>query len=279
MLIPIQMGFLSEFINNYIAHLPLINSFCLTTYVVASKNETEAKDFSVSIILPARNEAGNISQIVRSIPSFGKFQEIIFVEGGSNDDTWEQIQLVKNKIHVKNKKILSFKQKRKGKADAVRLGFSKSSGEILMIYDSDRTVSAHDLPKFYNVLKLGSGEFANGSRLVYPMEKDAMRILNKIGNNIFGSIFTWILGQRFKDTLCGTKAFFKSDYLKFKSFPDDPFGDFELIFGAIRNNLKVIEIPVRYKERVYGSTNIHRFKHGLLLLKMTWLGFKEFKAF
>lgn len=255
--------------------------FGITTVTIAKvKREIEGGNnkHSVSIIVPARNEEGNIPKIVPSIPKFGKSQEIIFVEGNSTDNTWKEIVKATNKksAYVKLSKI---KQKGIGKADAVKLGLSMASGEILIIYDADRTVDAKDLKKFYRVLATGMGEFANGSRLVYPMEKDAMQTLNKFGNQIFSWLFTWILGQRFKDTLCGTKAFWKKDYMKFKFSKQDPFGDFNLIFGAVKNNLKVVEIPVRYKERVYGSTNISRFKHGLLLLKITWIAFRKFRFF
>ncbi len=236
--------------------------------IIAKKRILKSKEYSVSIIIPARNEERNIPHIIKSFPKFGKNQEFIFVEGGSTDNTWNEI---------KKTKVKAYKQRSKGKADAVRLGLSKATGDILMIYDADRTVDAKELKKFYTALSSGLGEFINGSRLVYPMEKDAMRTLNKIGNILFSYLFTWILGQNFKDTLCGTKAFFKKDYLKFKKFKDDPFGDFELIFGAIRENQKVVEIPVHYKERVYGVTNIKRIYHGLLLFKMVWRGFKEFK--
>lgn len=269
-LFPVFIPLLSDLLNKIVAHFPIVNLLCLTNFIVARKVDNNKKQYSVSIIVPARNEAGNIKYIPKSIPKFGKFQEIIFVEGNSSDETWKAINKLKN--------VKIFKQKGRGKADAVRLGFSKAKGDILMIYDADRTVDAKDLKKFYLALSTGKGEFINGSRLIYPMEKDAMRILNKIGNKFFSILFTWILGQRFKDTLCGTKAFFRKDYLNFRKFSDDPFGDFELIFGAIKNNLKVIEIPVRYKDRVYGATNINRFKHGLLLLKMTWIAFRLFKA-
>lgn len=271
MLLPIYIPLISNLINKYIATLPIINNLCLNTLIVARKVEQKNTNYSVSIIIPARNEAGNVGKIAKSIPKFGRSQEIIFVEGNSKDNTWEEIQKIPN--------VVKLKQKGKGKADAVRLGFSKAKGEILMIYDADRTVDAYDLKKFYNALASGKGEFANGSRLVYPMEKDAMRTLNKLGNKLFSILFTWILGQRFKDTLCGTKVLFKRDYLDFEKFRNDPFGDFELIFGAIGNNLKVVEIPVRYKERNYGSTNISRFKHGLMLAKMTFMAYKKFKAF
>jgi hypothetical protein len=248
--------------------------------------------FSVSIVIPARNEEGNVTKIIPSIPKFGKWQEIIFVEGHSTDHTWSAITnlkfLISNQNSNSNKSnskrtIGAYKQKGKGKADAVWLGFAKAKGDILMIYDADRTVDANDLPKFYNALASDLGKFANGSRMIYPMENQAMQTLNKIGNKVFSSIFTWILGQGFKDTLCGTKALFRKDYLHMrkhnkKYFKMDPFGDFALIFGAIRNNLKVIEIPVRYKEREYGSTNISRFRHGLILLRMTIAAFREFKV-
>lgn len=241
------------------------------------------REYGVSIVIPARNEEGNIPKIVSSIPKFGKWQEIIFIEGNSKDNTWDKIQIELSKKHKGYITLKAFKQKGKGKADAVWLGFEKAKGEILMIYDADRTVSPSDLPKFYKVLASGLGEFANGSRMVYPMEHDSMRFLNQIGNKLFGFIFTNILGQSFKDILCGTKALFKKDYLYMRRFNKkyfrmDPFGDFALIFGAIKNNLKVVEIPIRYKERVYGSTNISRFKHGLMLLKMTAVAFKEFRA-
>lgn len=248
--------------------------------------------YSVSIIVPARNEEGNIPKIVPSIPKFGKWQEVVFVEGNSKDKTWgvinEQITNYKSQTINKSQKsnfkrtIKAYKQNGKGKADAVKLGFEKAKGDILMIYDADRTVPASDLPKFYNALASGQGEFINGSRLVYPMEAQAMRLLNKIGNQFFSFVFTKIFSQRFKDTLCGTKAIFRKDFLKMKKdyikyLKVDPFGDFALIFSAIKYNLKVVEIPVRYKEREYGETNIRRFYHGLLLFKLAWIALKEFK--
>lgn len=234
--------------------------------------------FSVSIVIPAKNEEGNISKIIPSIPRFGKFQEFIFTEGYSKDNTWGEIEKEIKRNHKKYLTVVAFKQRGKGKARAIWQGLKKAKGDILMVYDADRTVNPKDLTKFYNVLSAGFGEFANGNRLLYPMEGDAMQTLNKIGNLIFSWLFTWILGQRFKDTLCGTKAFWAKDFARFKYSHTDPFGDFDLIFGAIRKNLKVVDIPVRYKERVYGATNINRFYHGLLLLKMTFLAFLEFKT-
>ena len=247
------------------------------------------KDYSVSIIVPARNEEGNIAKIVSAIPKFGSWQEIVFIEGGSSDQTWEKIVEITDRPTRPSLKLRRARQTgkglpagRQGKADAVRLGFEKAKGDIIMIYDADRTVPTTDLPKFYNALANNLGEFVNGSRLVYPMEGQAMQSLNKIGNRFFSCIFTWIFGQHFKDTLCGTKAIYRQDFLEMKRdylkyLKVDPFGDFALIFAAIKHNLKVVEIPIRYKEREYGETNIRRFYHGLLLFKLAWIGLKEFK--
>lgn len=260
--------------------------FGITTITIAKpikyKFSKINKKYSVSIIIPARNEAGNIGRIIPKIPKFGKWQEIIFVEGHSRDKTWEKIQKEVDKKHIIHIKVAAYQQKGKGKADAVKLGFEKAKGDILMIYDADMTVDAKDLEKFYNALASGKAKFTNGSRLVYPMEQDAMRLLNKIGNKLFSILFTQILGVRFKDTLCGTKVMWRKDFIKHKMdylryLKTDPFGDFALIFTAVKNKLKIVEIPVRYKERVYGSTNINRFKHGLLLFKMVFQAFIEFK--
>lgn len=273
-LLPVGVPVITDIFNKYLANLPVLNNLCLIIVVIARPKPVSEKKYSVSIIIPARNEEKNIAKIIPSIPVFGKSQEYIFVEGHSTDGTWEEI----NKVAAKHKNVKVLKQKKTGKADAVKMGFSKASNDILMIYDADRTVDGGDLLKFYNALSFGLGEFASGSRLVYPMEEGAMQTLNKIGNKMFSIIFSWILGQRIKDTLCGTKAFFRKDYLNFEHTKSDPFGDFDLIFGAVRNNLKIVEIPVRYKDREYGATNIRRFKHGLMLLANVISAFGEFKA-
>jgi glycosyltransferase involved in cell wall biosynthesis len=174
------------------------------------------------------------------------------------------------------------KQEGRGKGDAVRKGFDSASGDILMILDADLTVKPEDLPKFYDAMANGDGEFINGCRLVYQMEDKAMRILNIFGNKFFSVMFSWLLEQRIKDTLCGTKVLFKSDYEKIKAnrkfFGDfDPFGDFDLLFGASKLNLKIIDLPIHYQARVYGETNISRFKHGWLLLQMCFFAMKKIK--
>jgi SAM-dependent methyltransferase len=280
-LMPLYIPALSAFINRFIANLPLLNNLCLTKFIISKKADIEETLDTVSVIVPARNEKGNIEQIVKRIPAMGAHTEIIFVEGNSTDDTLDEIKLVCEKYS--NELDLKYLvQDGKGKADAVRKGFENASCKILMILDADMTVPPEDLTKFYEAIHSGKGEFINGSRLVYPMEKDAMRTLNIIGNKFFSVMFTWILSQRIKDTLCGTKVLTKANYEKLKSTKKflgdfDPFGDFDLIFGASKINLKFAEIPIRYKSRVYGSTNISRFRHGWMLLKITFFAMKKFK--
>jgi hypothetical protein len=258
-----------------------INFFTFAKPMLIPEEVVYSKKYSVSIVIPARNESGNIENAITRLPNFGKHQEIIFIEGNSTDDTWAKIQEIQKKYSATHD-IKIGRQNAKGKADAVREGYAMATGDILMILDADLTVPPEDLPKFYDAMASGKGDFINGSRLVYPMEKEAMRFLNLLGNRFFSWAFTWLLEQRFKDTLCGTKVIFRSDYYKLvknkKYFGDfDPFGDFDLIFGAHKLNLKIVEIPIRYRERTYGSTNISRFRHGLILLRMCLFASRKIK--
>jgi SAM-dependent methyltransferase len=286
LLIPFYIPLISMIFNRYLAKLPVLKSLGLNTYTFAKpesrlqENEYEKK-YSVSVVIPARNESGNIESAIQRLPQLGNRTEIIFVEGNSTDDTWETIQKIADKYkHSHN--IVIARQDGKGKGDAVRKGFSIATGDILMILDADLTVPPEDLPKFYSAIASGRGDFINGSRLVYNMEKEAMRFLNLLGSKFFSMAFTWVLDRPFKDTLCGTKVLFKKDYERLiqnrEFFGDfDPFGDFDLIFGAHKLNLKTVEVPIRYRERTYGSTNISRFRHGLILLRMTLFAARKIK--
>jgi glycosyltransferase involved in cell wall biosynthesis len=232
-------------------------------------------------VVAARNEEGNIKNILDRIPKMGPDDELIFVEGNSTDNTWIKI-LELSKEYSSKLNIKTAQQAGKGKGDAVRKGFSLASKEILMILDADLTVPPEDLPRFYNAIKDGKGEFINGSRLVYPMEKEAMRFFNLLGNKFFALAFSYVLGQRFKDTLCGTKVISRENYKKLEKnrnyFGDfDPFGDFDLIFGAARMGLKIVEVPIIYRERTYGTTNISRWKHGVILLAMLIFAARKIK--
>lgn len=273
MFLPYYVPLLSAFINRFVSRLPLLNRMGLSQFVFAlpippirSQIYLNNK-YSTSVIIPARNESGNIELAIQRMPLFGTRVEIIFVEGHSTDDTWETIQAIQQKYrNTHNIKIMQ--QQGKGKGDAVRKSFEAATGDILMILDADLTVPPEDLPKFYNAIAMGKGEFINGVRLVYPLGKNAMRPLNTIGNHFFSKFFSYILERPIKDTLCGTKVMLKSDYQKLAANRKF-FGDFDLLFGAYKLNLKIIDLPIRYRERMFGDTNISRFKHGIILLRMS----------
>jgi glycosyltransferase involved in cell wall biosynthesis len=225
----------------------------------------------VSVIVPARNEAGNVPAIFDRVPEMGGGTEIVFVEGHSSDETYATAEAAIATRPQRRAKLL--RQTGRGKGDAVRLGFTAAGGDVLMILDADLTVAPEDLPRFYDALVSGKGEFVNGVRLVYPMQAEAMRFFNLLGNKCFSWAFSWLLGQPIKDTLCGTKALWRNDYHALVAnrayFGDfDPFGDFDLLLGAAKLNLKIVDLPIRYRERTYGTTNISRWRHGWMLLKM-----------
>ena len=235
---------------------------------------------SVSVIVPARNEAGNIPAIFERVPELGRETELVFVEGNSSDGSYNAIAAEIERHPERLSRL--YRQSGKGKGDAVRLGFERAQGEVLMILDADLTVPPEDLPRFLQALTSGKAEFVNGVRLVYPMEKEAMRFANLVGNKFFTYAFSWLLGQPIKDTLCGTKVLWKRDYERIAAnrsyFGDfDPFGDFDLLFGAARLNLKILDLPVHYGERTYGTTNIQRWRHGWLLLRMVAFAARKIK--
>lgn len=282
-LMPIYIPFISWFVNRWVAPLPIFSLFSLLNIaVVKTKNKSQFTERpSVSIVVAARNEAGNIESMIQRIPKMGDDDELIIVEGNSKDDTWAVIQEMQKK-YLSTNKIVIAQQESKGKGDAVRKGFNLASKEILMILDADLTVPPEDLPKFYQAIASGKGEFINGSRLVYAMDKEAMRFLNMLGNKFFAAAFSFVLGQPFKDTLCGTKVLSRAHYTQIANnrsyFGDfDPFGDFDLLFGAARSGLKILELPIRYRERTYGETNISRFTHGWLLLRMVIFAARKIK--
>ncbi len=267
---PLPLG---GFANRYLVKLWPFHNLALSNFVIARPAPQPAPVGrpSVSVVIAARNEAGNIKSIFERVPKMGSKTEIVFVEGHSRDNTYKTIA-DEIPLHPSTPSLL-LRQLGIGKADAIRLGFEKASGDILMILDADLTVPPEDLPRFYDAIVSGKGEFINGVRLVYPMEKEAMRTLNFIGNKLFSMAFSWLLGQPIKDTLCGTKVMWREDYEKIAAnrsfFGDfDPFGDFDLIFGAAKLNRKIVDLPIRYRDRTYGTTNISRWTHGLLLLRM-----------
>jgi SAM-dependent methyltransferase len=272
-LFPLPIPPLASFCNRILVRLPLFRNFALANFVIARPQPAPVDKPSVSVIVPARNESGNIRAIFERTPQMGRATELIFVEGHSKDDTFTAIEREIASHPATPSRVL--RQPGVGKADAVRVGFDAALGDVLMILDADLTVPPEDLPRFYEALRSGKGEFINGVRLVYPMEKQAMRGLNFLGNKFFSWAFTFLLGQPIKDTLCGTKVRIAAGRSYFGDF--DPFGDFDLIFGAAKLNLKIIDLPIRYRERTYGSTNISRWKHGMLLMRMVWYAARRIK--
>ena len=268
---PVGTPLLEWLLNRWLA--PLLRPFCLTVFMVARPRPQvpAERQYRCSVVIPARNEAGNIEAAVQRMPEMGLGTEIIFVEGGSKDNTWDEIQRIITKYSTRDIKAL--KQQGKGKGNAVREAFAVATGDVLFILDADLTMPPEQLPKFYEVARSGTADFVNGVRLVYPMEQEAMRFLNMVANKFFGAAFSWLLGQPVKDTLCGTKVLFRSDYEAIARnrayFGDfDPFGDFDLLFGAAKLNLRIVDLPIRYQARTYGETNIQRWRHGWLLLRM-----------
>lgn len=287
MLFPRRIPLFSYLLNYLIAILPFINKLCLVQCLILRKQPgTDAKNadkYSVSIIIPTRDEAGTISECFTRMPKMGKWTELIFVDGNSADGTIEAIEkgikIYSNRWH---RAILLHQGGKFGKADAVRKGFANAKGDILMILDSDLTMPPEDLPKYYDAIATRRGDFINGCRLIYPMEKQAMRFINYFGNKVFSIMFTWLINQHIKDTLCGTKVLWRNDYESIADnrsfFGDfDPFGDFDLIFGAAKLDLKIVDMPIRYRERVYGDIKIERWKHALLLFRMCWTAFYRLK--
>lgn len=281
-LLPRRLLGLGPLINRWIAPLPGIRRLCLRNYVVGRPAPAgRSENLSVTVLVPCRNERGNIENAILRLPRFAPDMEVIFVEGHSQDGTYEECLRVKDAYPDWDVKVM--RQPGKGKGDAVRAGFAAARGDVLMILDADLTAPPEWMPRFYRAIANGTGEFVNGTRLVYPMEDQAMRFLNYLANRGFAWIFTYLLNQRFTDTLCGTKVLRRTDYQRIVAnrgyFGDfDPFGDFDLIFGAAKLNLKIVEAPVRYADRTYGSTQISRFRHGLLLARMVIFAWRKLKA-
>jgi SAM-dependent methyltransferase len=280
---PVRTPFVDAVANRIVVKFWPICHLGIANFLIArpqAQLEPDRVAPRVSVLVPARNEAGNIDAIMKRVPEMGGGTEIVFVEGHSNDETYEVIE--KAIAAQPQRRCQLMRQPGKGKGDAVRAGFAKATGDILMILDADLTVAPEDLPRFYEALAGGTAEFVNGVRLVYPLADRAMRFLNLLGNKFFSMAFTWLLGQPIKDTLCGTKVLWKADYERIAAnrayFGDfDPFGDFDLLFGAARLNYKIVDMPIRYGARTYGKTNISRFRHGALLLHMMMFAARRLK--
>jgi hypothetical protein len=275
---------LGSLVNAVMPAIPGLRWLSLVTVaVLRPRVSTERERPSLTIVIPARNEKGNIEDALRRMPDFGALTEIIFVEGHSSDGTWEEIQRVTSTWNgTAGLRVRALQQTGKGKADAVRLGFSKAAGDVLTILDADLTMPPEKLTRFYDAYCQGAADFINGTRLVYPMEGEAMRFLNRLGNVFFAKLLSFVLDVRLGDSLCGTKLVSRRDYERFvrwrNDFGDfDPFGDFELLFPAAVLGTGIIDIPVFYRARTYGTTNIHRFRDGAILFRMSMTGLLRIK--
>jgi hypothetical protein len=268
---PKKAPFISYFLNKLIPRLPLFKNLCVAQYIIARPKQELRTDrsLSCSVIIPCHNEEGNVRGCVEKVPRMGDYTEILVVDDGSQDKTAAIVKDMQNKI--KNLRLVSYTPNR-GKGHAVRTGFDSAKGDILIILDADMAVLPEELVKFYEVLASRQAEFVNGTRMIYDMAPGAMRFINFMGNKIFGIILSFIMGQRNTDTLCGTKAFYKSDYMNFR-MGKCPWGDFDLLFGAAKMKLKTVEIPVHYYPRLEGESKMKAFRHGMQLLKMCWYGF------
>ena len=282
-LLPLRIPFVSAFCNGFLANLWILRQLCLTYWIVARvRPPDERRSLSVSVVVPAKNEAGMIERIVNETPQIGSQSELIFVEGNhSTDGTRAAIERA-DRASPGARDPSTSSRPVTAKGDAVRLAFSQARYDVLMILDADLTVRPRELPLFLAAIETGRAEFVNGSRLVYGLEPGAMRYLNLLGNRFFSVVFSALLDQPVKDTLCGTKVLERYRYEQIAAgrsyFGDfDPFGDFDLLLGAARLNLKLVDLPVRYHARSYGDTKISRFSHGWLLVKMSVFAFRKLK--
>jgi len=283
--VPVGPRAIARPLNRALSVVPLVQRAGITSYVIARPTRetvpASSQQPSVSIVVPTLNERGNIKDALERMPRLVHQQEIIFVDGNSTDGTVEEIRAQMGAYEDLDIKLIE-QGDGVGKGDAVRKGFDLARGDMLMILDADLTVPPEDLPKFYDAMVQDEGEFINGSRLVYPMEKEAMRFANILGNKFFSIVFTWILGQRITDTLCGTKTLWARDYRRIAAnrayFGDfDPFGDFDLLFGAAKLGLRIREIPIRYQARTYGETSISRWRNGVHLFRMALVGARKLR--
>lgn len=282
-LLPYRVPVVSRLVNDVLAKLPFLNRLGFVSYVVARpmSEPVDAQELSCSVIVPCKNEQDNVPYIVPRVPAMGLSTEIVFVDDASTDGTAE---LVEEQIRAHpDRPIKLVRGPGRGKGAACRAGFAEASGDVLMILDADMTVMPEDLPAFFEVIRRGKGEFVNGSRMVYPLAHDAMRPLNMLGNKLFATMFSYLLEQPIKDTLCGTKVFLRRDWPKLSAARDyfghiDRWGDYDLLFGAAKCNLRIVELPVHYRPRTAGETKMNRrLRNAMIMLRMCWVAFTRLK--
>jgi SAM-dependent methyltransferase len=276
LLFPKYIPLLSSVLNDFLARLPGVRRLCLMQVMVARPMVAalQESEVTVSVIVPCRNEAGNVQAAVDRIPEMGRQTEILFCDDKSTDRTADEVRRMQH-LHPE-KEIRLIDGPGICKAENVWSGFRAARGDVLMILDADLTVMPEELPFFLRALVQRHGGFINGSRLVYPMRQMAMKFANIVGNKFFSQIFSFILDQRIKDTLCGTKVLWRKDWLRLEPYigswgMQDLWGDYELLFGASKLHLEIVEVPVHYQERIYGVTKMTRVvSNGWRMLRICW---------
>ena len=280
-LFPKWIPLLSWLLNGFLARLPGVRRLCLMQIMVARPlpEPMREEDVTVSVVVPCRNERGNVQLAVQRIPDMGKGTEILFCDDQSSDGTAEEVRYIQRQYPDRNIRLVA------GpgicKAENVWTGFRAARGDVLMILDADLSVMPEELPMFLRALVSHQGDFVNGSRLIYPVQRNAMKFPNMVGNKLFGLLFSFLLDQRIKDTLCGTKVLWRKDWLRLEKDLGswgikDLWGDYELLFGASKLHLEIVEVPVHYQERIHGVTKMTKvFRNGLRMLRICWWAWRR----
>ncbi len=259
--LPINIPFLTKIINR-IFRLPLLNFFCMSNIAILKKkikNSSNHKDLKISFIIPCKNEQDNIKVFEQKINENTEPDEYLFGDDNSSDKTSDEIDKLIEKLS--DKKIIKYNGPGICKSENVYKGIDLSSGDIIVIYDADHTVSFEDIKFSVSIMKKTNVDFINCTRMIYPQKDGAMKFANFIGNTIFASLFSLLFKKKITDTLCGTKIFYKKDWEKIKENTSqwgmkDLWGDFDLLIGAYKNNLKITEVPVTYYERRENETKM-----------------------
>ena len=279
-LFPFSFFYVGNVINKIMEIISFQLNLGIKTYIIFRPAIITNSKNSKSIIIPAKNEEGNLVELVSRIPKFEN-TEIIFSYGKSKDNTLKVMKQI-----TQSNKLFKFKlvkQTKNGKANAVWEALNVVENDLIAILDADISVDPETLSDFFDIIEKNNADFVNGTRLIYDMEKNSMRFLNRIGNRFFQFFISKIIKEALTDSLCGTKVFKKS-YLNDLYFwqnifgKKDPFGDFDLIFAAAYSGQKIVEMPIVYRERKYGTTQIARFKDGFKLLFYLTASFSAFNT-
>tara|TARA_B110000977_G_scaffold125183_1_gene160299 strand:+ start:1495 stop:2904 length:1410 start_codon:yes stop_codon:yes gene_type:complete len=280
---PFQFSLLTKFINQ-IFRFPVLNFFCMINLTVlkkVQKKNYQAEGKKISFIIPCKNEGGNIKFFYEKIINSTINAEFLFGNDNSSDNTLDEIKKLQQAIP--NKEIKIYDGPGVCKSENVYKGINLASGEIILIYDADLTVSFDDLVNSINLLLKTDADFINCTRMIMPQQKNAMKFLNFYGNLFFAFLFSILFKQKITDTLCGTKIFFKKDWEQIKKYNNtwgakDLWGDFDLLLGAYKNNLKIVENPISYTDRKEDETKMTGIiKNSIRMLIITFVAYYKLR--